>query len=366
HGGKDADTHPFGAVIAPVHHSSTYGFATFAELRAYARGELNREDYFYSRYANPTIAAVERKLAALEGGAAALVTSSGMAATFCALAALAAAGDEILAADSIYGGTTKLLRDGFARFGVTVRFISLDDLLRLPEIATEKTRAVWFETPTNPINRVVDLRAVAASAQAAKIFTVVDNTFATPVLQQPLAHGIDAVMHSATKYLGGHSDLTAGALVGADEFIARARAAAIMVGTTLDPAAAYLLDRGIKTLEVRVRAACANAQSVAEFLATRAEVGRVYYPGLLTDENHTLAAAQMQSGCGAIVAFDIRGGEAAAEKFFDNLQLIRSAPSLGGVESLASYPLYSSHAGYTEEQLRAAGVSAATIRLAIG
>jgi cystathionine beta-lyase/cystathionine gamma-synthase len=363
--GETNTTNPHGAVVAPVHHSSSYGFATFDEMRRYAKGQLP-DEFFYSRYGNPTVAEAEQAIAALEDAEDALVVASGSAATFCALAALCEAGDEIIVTDSVYGGTLKIAAQFFSRYGVASRFISLDDIQNLPEIVTERSKVFWFESPANPLNRLVDLSMAAEAARVAGVFSIIDNTFASPVLQQPLKFGVGAVMHSATKYLGGHTDLTAGALAGSREFIGQARAVAMRLGPTLDPSAAYLLTRGLKTLGLRVRAVCANAQRVAEFLQAHEKVARVYYPGLADNPDYALAKKQMPGGCGGIVAFDIGGGEAEAEKFFDALKVIRNAPSLGGVESLASYPLYSSHYGFTAEQLRAAGISAATIRLSIG
>ena len=364
HGGERTAEQPHGAVVSPVFHTATFAFENFAQMRRYARGELT-DAYFYSRYANPTVAEAERKIAELEEAEAALVTSSGSAATFCALATLCEAGDEVIACDSIYGGTVKVLTKVFSRLGITTRFISLDEIPNLAEIASEHSKVFWFETPANPLNRIVDLDMVADVCRQAKLFSVVDNTFASPVLQRPLGHGIDAVMHSATKYLGGHSDLTAGALTGGKEFIERARQTSVMVGTTLDPAAAYLLSRGMKTVALRVRASCENALALARALHKHPKVSRVYYPGLEDDPGHALASRQM-SGFGGVVAIDIVGGEREVEKLFDSLQLVRTAPSLGGVETLASYPLYSSHAGFSDQQLAAAGVSAATVRFALG
>ena len=364
HGGERPEEQPFGAVVSPVFHSSTYSFKSFAEMRRYARGELPGE-YFYSRYGNPTVAEVERKIAELEGAEDCVVTSSGSAATFAALAAVCEAGNQIIACDSIYGGTIRILTEVFSRFSIGARFIRLDEIESLRDIAGEQARAFWFETPTNPINRLVDLRETAQAARQANLFSIIDNTFATPILQQPLSMGIDAVVHSATKYLGGHSDLTAGAVAGSHEYIQRVRRINLRLGSTLDPAAAYLLARGIKTLDVRVRAACENSQRLAEALSNHNKVARVYYPGLKADPGHELASGQMKA-FGAIVAIDLVGGEPEAERFFDSLRLIRCAPSLGGVESLVSYPLYSSHYGFSQEQLRAAGVSAATIRIAVG
>jgi cystathionine beta-lyase/cystathionine gamma-synthase len=364
HGGEQTDAQPFGAVVSPVFHSATFAFENFAEMRRYARGELPGA-YFYSRYANPTVAEAERKIAELEGAEACVVTSSGSAATFCTLATLCEAGDEVIASDSVYGGTIKLLTKVLNRFGIRSRFITLDEIADIPKITGERSRVFWFESPANPLNRIVDLRLATEVSRKAGLFSVIDNTFASPVLQQPIAHGVDAVMHSATKYLGGHSDLTAGAIAGSKDFIDRVRQTSVMVGTTLDPAAAYLLSRGMKTLDVRVRRSCDNALLLALALRQHPRVARVYYPGLEDDPGYALAKRQMKA-FGGIVAIDLVGGEPEVGKLFDSLRLVRTAPSLGGVETLASYPLYSSHAGFSDEQLKAAGVSAATVRFAVG
>jgi cystathionine beta-lyase/cystathionine gamma-synthase len=364
HGGEQTNEQQFGAVVSPVFHSATFTFENFEEMRRYARGELP-EAYFYSRYANPTVAEAERKIAELEGAEACVVTSSGSAATFCALATVCEAGDEVIACDSVYGGTVKILTKVLSRFGIHSRFITLDEIVRLPEMTGQRTRVFWFESPANPLNRIVDLQLAAKASRKARVFSIIDNTFASPVLQQPIAHGIDAVMHSATKYLGGHSDLTAGAVAGSKQFIDRVRQTSVMVGTTLDPAAAYLLSRGMKTLDVRVRRSCDNAMLLAQALRQHPKVERVYYPGLEDDPGHELAKRQMKA-FGGTVAIDLRGGEQEVGKLFDSLRLVRTAPSLGGVETLMSYPLYSSHAGFSDEQLKAAGVSAATVRFAVG
>lgn len=364
HGANHDDPGLMGALVSPVFHSSTYRFSTFDEMRRYSRGELP-DAYFYSRYGNPTVREVERTIAQLEHAEDCVVTSSGSAATFLTLAALCESGDEVIACDSIYGGSVKLLTNVLSRWGVSSRFISLDEIGRLREFVNDRTRAFWFETPANPINRIVDLALAADLARKAGVFSIVDNTFATPVLQRPITHGVDAVMHSATKYLGGHSDLTAGAVAGSREFIERVRHLSVMVGTTLDPAAAYLLTRGIKTLEVRVRASSENALRLARALKNNKNVARVYYPGLEDDPGNETARRQM-SGFGGVVAMDLVGGEHEVEKLFDSFKLVSAAPSLGGVETLVSYPLYSSHAGFTDAQLAAAGVSAATVRFAVG
>lgn len=363
HGGE-LRPQPFGAVVSPVVNSATFAFTDFDEMRRYARGELP-DAYFYSRYSNPTVAEAERKIAELEGSASCVVTSSGSAATFCALVALCEAGDEVIASDSVYGGTVKTLTKVLDRFGIRSRFVALEQIERLGEYAGERSRVFWFETPANPLNRIVDLEMAAKACGAAGLFSVVDNTFASPILQQPIRHGVDAVMHSATKYLGGHSDITAGAVAGTKNFIDRVRQVSVMIGTTLDPAAAYLLSRGMKTLDLRVRTSCRNALQLAQALREHPKIERVYYPGLEDDPGYELAKRQMKA-FGGVVALDLVGGEPEVERLFNAFELIRTAPSLGGVETLASYPLYSSHAGFSDEQLKAAGVSAATVRLAVG
>jgi cystathionine beta-lyase/cystathionine gamma-synthase len=364
HGGERTDEQEFGAVVSPVFHSATFAFKDFDEMRRYSRGELP-DAYFYSRYANPTVAEAERKIAELEGAEACVVTSSGSAATFCTIAALCVSGDEVIACDSVYGGTVKILTKVLNRFGIQSRFMSVDEIASLSRLAGDRSRVFWFESPANPLNRIVDLSLAAESSRKAGLFSVVDNTFASPVLQQPISHGIDAVLHSATKYLGGHSDLTAGAVAGSKDFIDRVRQTSVMVGATLDPAAAYLLSRGMKTLDVRVRRSCDNALLLATVLRQHPKVARVYYPGLEDDPDHTLAKRQMKA-FGGVVAIDLVGGEQEVERLFNSLRLVRTAPSLGGVETLASYPMYSSHAGFSHEQLKAAGVSPATVRFALG
>ena len=364
HGGNTSSDTPFGAVVPPLFHSSTYRFQSFDEMRRYSRGELP-DAFFYSRYANPTVTEVERTVADLEDAEACVVTSSGSAAVFCALGAMCEAGDEVIACDSIYGGSVKIISKVLARWGVRSRFIRLDEIHRIPEIVGPRSKVFWFETPANPINRIVDLTAVAESCRKVGLYSLIDNTFATPLLQRPLRFGIDGVMHSATKYLGGHSDLTAGAVVGSREYVDRVRQLSILIGTTLDPSAAYMLSRGIKTLEVRVRACCENALKLAQALGRHPKVARVYYPGLEDDPGHQVAKLQM-SGFGGVVAIDLAGGEAEAEKLFDAFKLVATAPSFGGVETLVSYPLYSSHVGFSDEELKAAGVSAATVRFSVG
>jgi cystathionine beta-lyase len=265
----------------------------------------------------------------------------------------------------VYGGTVKLFEQVLARCGIKTRFIPYHDLDNAGRYFTRKTRMLFLETPTNPTVRCVDLAALSAIGRKHKACVVVDNTFATPVLQKPLELGADIVVHSATKYLGGHSDLSAGVLVGSKKWMDRARQTMILTGGCLDPGCAYLLLRGLKTLHVRVERACRNAARIAEALRSHSKVARVFYPGLEEHEAHELARRQMRD-FGMMVSFDVRGGEAEAERFIDSLRLWYLATSLGGVESTVSYPPLSSHTGLDSKQLRLLGISPATIRLSVG
>jgi cystathionine beta-lyase/cystathionine gamma-synthase len=350
-------------LTTPIAQTSVFVLEKFADLRRYAEGKSNA--YLYSRYANPTVAAAEQKIAALEGAEACVVTASGMAAFLCAVLACCQAGDEIVAPLDIYGGTLKLMETVLARCGIKTRFVAFQDLPQIERSITRRTKMLLIETPTNPTVRCIDLEQICAVGRKHKITTVVDNTFATPILQQPLALGADMVYHSATKYLGGHSDLTAGALAGSKRWMDLARQVMIVTGGCLDPGAGYLLIRGLKTLEVRVQRACKNAHAIARYLSQHRKVSRVFFPGLPEDPFHALAAGQMLDA-GMMVSFDIRGGGRAAEKFIDSLKLWYLATTLGGVESTVSYPLLSSHVGLSRERLKLLGVSDATIRLSVG
>jgi cystathionine beta-lyase/cystathionine gamma-synthase len=363
HAGEERHGHGNVPLTTPIAQTSVFILEKFADLRRYAEGKSNA--YVYSRYANPTVTAAEGKIAALEGADDCLVTASGMAAFLCAALAVCQSGDQIVAPLDIYGGTLKLMETVLARCGIKTRFIPFPELQRIERHITRRTRMLLIETPTNPTLRCVDLEEICTTARKLKVTTVVDNTFATPILQQPLALGADMVYHSATKYLGGHSDLTAGALAGSKKWIDLARQVMIVTGGCLDPGAAYLLLRGLKTLAVRVERACKNAHAVARFLGQHRKVARVFFPGLPEDPFHALAASQMRDA-GMMVSFDIRGGGRASEKFIDSLKLWYLATTLGGVESTVSYPLLSSHVGLSRERLKLLGVSDSTIRLSIG
>lgn len=356
-------SHDADPLTTPVYETTTFVFENAAAVRAYNEGKSSK--FLYSRYANPTVLAVEHKIARLEGAESALVLSSGQAATTTALMALVAAGDEVVCSAAIYGGTLHLLSDLLAKFGIRPRFVTGEELATPQTILSDATRLVWFESPVNPTLRCVDIAAVASACRARNVISVLDNTFASPINQQPLALGVDVVMHSATKYLNGHSDVTAGALAGSARLMARVLDARKKIGTVLDPHAAYALERGLKTLTVRIERHNANAMAVARWLARDRRVQRVYYPGLEEHPDHALAARQMR-GFGGMVCVDVGGGYERAAAFFDRLQIFRRAASLGGVESLCSLPVLTSQWGHSKEQLARAGVTDSMARLSVG
>jgi len=350
-------------LTTPIYETTTFVFENAAEVVAYNEGRSGK--FLYSRYTNPTVVSVETKLAVLDRTEAALLFSSGMGATATILMALLKAGDEVLCAAAIYGGTLHLLQDLLSRFGIVTRFITLDELASLERVIGERTRLVWFETPINPTLRCVDIRRVAAACRARGVTSIIDNTFACPINQQPLALGIDLAMQSATKYLNGHSDVTGGMVSGAKALVAPIEKARRLVGTVMDPQPAFALGRGLKTLPLRVARHNANARAVAEFLAADRRVSQVYYPGLPSHPDHQIAARQM-AGFGGMVCFDLDGRYDRAERVYDRLNLIKRAASLGGIESLISMPVLTSQWGHTDEQLRAAGVTKGMLRLSVG
>ena len=350
-------------LTTPITQAAVFVVPGLEALRQYARG--NRDIYLYSRYGNPTLTAVEEKMAALEGAEAAVVTASGMAAELIAALITCQAGDELVSMLDIYGGTMKMFEQVLSRCGIKTTFVPFDDLQRIERSFTRKTRMVFIESPTNPTLRCVDIAELAQKARRRNICVVADNTFATPILQKPLSLGADIVLHSATKFLGGHSDVTAGVLAGPRRWMDAAREMMILTGGCLDPGCAYLLLRGLKTLQLRVQRACENAARIAEALGGHKKVATVYYPGFPDQPSHELAKRQMRD-FGMMVSFDIRGGEKAAGRFIERLKLWYLATSLGGVESTVSYPLLSSHIGLSAKQLRLLGVSDATVRLSVG
>ncbi len=350
-------------LTTPIYETSTFVFENAAEVAAYNQGKSTK--YLYSRYANPTIVSVERKLAALERAESALLFSSGQGATTTILMAHVKAGDEVVCSAAIYGGTLHLLGDLLTRFGVLARFVTIEELAEPERVLTAATRLVWFESPINPTLRCLDIAKIAAACRARGVLSVIDNTFASPINQQPLALGVDLAMQSATKYLNGHSDVTGGSVAGPSALVDPIAKVRRLVGTVMDPYPAYALGRGLKTLPLRVARHNANAQAVAEFLAADRRVSQVYYPGLRSHPDHAIAKRQM-TGFGGMVCFDLDGRYDRAEKLYDRLKVIKRAASLGGVESLISMPVLTSQWGHTDDQLRAAGVTKGMLRLSVG
>src|ERR1700735_521418 len=361
HAGEDKFrvSSPVGTSIS---RTANFTFANTEELKLWAEGK--RPAYIYTRYGNPTLSVAEAKIAALGGAEAAIVTASGMAAMSSALLLVLKAGDEVIATRALYGGTYRLMRDVFPRMGIVVRHVETD-LAGIERMVNPRTRVLYIETPTNPTLRLVDLHKAIAFAKEWDLLALIDNTFASPVLQKPLAVGFDFVLHSATKYLSGHSDVIAGAAAGRHSLIEKIRDMIIYLGGSMDPEAAFLLIRGMKTLELRVRRQCETALAVARYLEKHPKVARVHYPGLASHPDHALAKRQMK-GFGAMLAFDLKGGLAAARLFCDRTRIFLLAASLGGVESLVVLPIYTSHYHMSLAELRAAGVEPGTVRVSVG
>src|SRR3989441_7867523 len=346
HGGEPKRHGVNAPVGTPVTRTSTFTFSNTEEMKQW--GEGKSKAYIYTRYGNPTLSVAEKKIAALEGAEAAVVTSSGMAAISSALLAALKSGDELISTAQLYGGTYRLMRDVFPNMGTTVRHVGTD-LADLENLVTPRSKVLYIETPTNPTLRLVDIHKAVTFAKKHKLISIIDNTFATPFLQNPIALGYDMVVHSATKALAGHSDIIAGVAVGNSNWMDRVRQMIIYLGGSMDPGAAYLLIRGIKTLGVRIERQCENAVAVAKYLEGHSKVERVHYPGLKSHPDHLLAKNQMR-GFGSMLAFDVKGGLPAARRFCDRVRLFLLAASLGGVESLVILPAYSSHYNMTDEE----------------
>jgi methionine-gamma-lyase len=351
-----------GALTEPIFQSSTFVFKNSAELKRYLKGEKGL--YFYTRYANPTTELVEKKMAALEGGQSALATSSGMAAISTALLTLVSSGQEIISISPLYGGTYRLFKDLFPRLGIKAHFVDAESIEKAEDFVNYKTEVLFIETPTNPNLKIVDLEKGVKIAKKFGLTSVADNTFATPINQKPLDMGVDIVIHSATKYLAGHSDLIAGVIIGKKDFITKAIAVMKLLGGCLDPLGAFLFLRGLKTLSVRVEKQNQNALKIAQHFSKHSRVRKVYYPGLKTHPQYNLAKSQMK-GFGGVVTFELKDLSSAI-KLLDNLKVFKNAVSLGGVESLASIPVLSSHYGLDEKMLKKSGVTKGMLRLSCG
>ena len=361
---KDAQ---YGALTTPIYQTSTFVFDSCEQGGRRFAGQEG--GYIYTRLGNPTVSVLENKVAALEGGEACVAAASGMGAISSALWTIAGAGKHIVADGTLYGCTFALLNHGMSRYGVEVSFVDTSDLAAVKAALKENTCAVYLETPANPNLKIADIAAVAEIAHAYNpaIKVVCDNTFASPALQNPLTLGADVVVHSATKYLNGHGDVIAGFVVGKADFIGEVRMFGLkdMTGAVMDPFAAYLILRGLKTLEIRMERHCANAKAIAEFLDQHPAVEKVYYPGLKNHVGHDIAARQMKD-FGGMLSFEVKGGRAAGTKLVNALHLITVAVSLGDAETLIEHPASMTHSTYTEEELAASGIPGGLIRLSAG
>ena len=345
-----------GAVVMPIFQSATFEYG----------GQASYHDLTYIRLNNtPNHLALHRKLAALENGEAALVTASGMAAIATSLITVLSSGDHLLAQDCLYGGTHDLITKDLPSFGITVDFIDADDPESWKAKLRPTTKAIYVETMTNPLLQIADLDAVAAFAGAHGLVSLIDNTFASPLNFRPLDRGFDLSLHSCTKYLNGHSDLVAGAVIGRSPLVAAITRRLNHFGGSLDPHACFLLHRGIKTLAVRLTYQNASALRLAEFLERHPAVERVNYPGLVSHPRHQ-RAHELFSGYGGVLSFELAGGVDAADRFIARTTLPISAPSLGGVETLITRPATTSHAGLAPEVRRHLGISDRLIRLSVG
>lgn len=357
---------PFGALAVPIYQTSTFVFDS-AEQGG-RRFALEEEGYIYSRLGNPTTAVFEEKIAALEGGEAAVATSSGMGAITSTLWTLLKAGDHVISDKTLYGCTFAFLNHGISKYGVEVEFVDTSDLEAVKKAMKVNTRVVYLETPANPNMKIVDIKAIVEIAHTnPNTLVVVDNTFATPFCQKPLELGCDIVVHSVTKYLNGHGDVIAGVAVGKKEMMDQVRLVGVkdMTGAVLGPTEAFYIIRGMKTLELRMQKHCENAMKVAEFLEGHEKVAKVYYPGLKSHEGYEIAAKQM-TGFGGIMAFELKGGFEAGKTLLNNVKMASLAVSLGDAETLIQHPASMTHSPYTKEERLAAGITDGLVRLSVG
>src|ERR1051326_2880330 len=358
-----------GPVATPIYQTSTYRFENSKDAIRYAKGDP--KVLVYTRYHNPTVNEVEDRIALMENGEAAALFSSGMAAISTAILSLCKSGDEIVSTPALYGGTYRFFRDTLAGYGISVKYVEPNALEDLLYLITPKTKVVYFETPTNPTLSLVDIgRLVRFTRRAEREFRtsiviVIDNTFATILNQDPFGFGVDVIMESTTKYLGGHADIMGGVVVGTKQLVKQVKNLAKHLGGCMDPFAAFLLDRSLKTFDLRVNRQNENALALARALEKHPRVSRVLYPGLASHPQHTLAGKQM-SGYGGMVTIEVRGGVKAAVRVCDSLKVAINAMSLGGVETLVSIPVYSSHVNMSDKELAQHGVTPGMIRISVG
>ncbi|MBT5072843.1 MAG: methionine gamma-lyase [Kordiimonadaceae bacterium] len=364
HDGYDPATEQ-GALVPPVYMTSTFTFENAEQGAALFAGE--EDGHFYSRISNPTLSLLELRMASLEGAEAAMATASGMGAITSTLWTILAQGDEIIVDKTLYGCTFTFFQHGLTKFGVTVKHVDMRDPENLRSAITDKTKVVYFETPANPNMRLVEIGAIAQIAKENGLITVVDNTYATPYLTRPIDLGADIVVHSATKYLGGHGDLVAGIVAGSADIITRIRLEGVkdMTGAVMAPLTAFQIMRGLKTLEIRMDRHCSSAQMIAEQLEQHPAVEKVFYPGLESFEQHGLAKRQM-SKPGGMIAFELVGGISVGMRFMNELKLIKRAVSLGDVDTLIQHPASMTHSTYTPEERAEHDISDSLMRISIG
>jgi len=362
HAGEDRQ-HYADAITTPIVQTSTYAFKNSKEIEAYTKG--GKERFEYGRYGNPTEKVAERRLAALEGAQECVLFASGMSAITTTILSLVRAGDHLVITDDAYKRTLEFCSQYIQRFGVDCTIVPFGDYEVLEAAITPNTRFIFSESPTNPYLNIFDLDRLRKIARKHKVLTLIDSTFATPVNQRPLEFGVDLVIHSGTKYLGGHNDILAGAVLGRKELLDSVRELHKAFGGVMDPHCCYLLLRGLKTFPLRVAVQNETAMKVAGFLEGHNCVKRVYYPGLESHRDHLIAKEQM-SGFGGVVTFDIKGGLATAKRFLDGLKLCFIAPSLGGVETLITHPATVSYYRNTRKERYALGITDTLLRLAVG
>jgi cystathionine beta-lyase/cystathionine gamma-synthase len=345
-----------GAIMTPIYQTSTY----------VQNGVGNHKGYAYSRTSNPTRDALENNLAALENGKFGACFGSGLAAIDCVIKMLNP-GDEVISTNDLYGGTYRLFTTIFEKYGIKFHFVPMGEASQVQALVNENTKLIWVETPTNPMMNIIDIQVIAQIARKAKAWLCVDNTFATPFLQNPLNLGADIVMHSATKYLGGHSDVVMGALITSNETIAKEiYRIQNSSGAICGPMDAFLVLRGIKTLHLRMKAHCENGEAIAKFLASHPKVDKVYWPGFESHPNHEIAKKQMR-GFGGMISFSLKGNRIEdAHTILNNTKIFALAESLGGVESLMGHPASMTHAAIPKEDREKVGVVDSLIRLSIG
>ena len=364
HGGSCKN--PYGTLAVPIFQTSTFVFDS-AEQGG-KRFALEEPGYIYSRLGNPTTTVLEDKIAQLESGEAAVATSSGMGAISSVMWTILKAGDHIISDKTLYGCTFAFFSHGLSRFGIEVSFVDTADGEAVKKAMKPNTRAVYLETPANPNLKIVDIKAIAEIAHTnPNTLVVVDNTFSTPYCQRPLELGADIVVHSATKYLNGHGDVIAGMVISRKDLVDQIRLVGIkdMTGSVLGPMEAYLIIRGMKTLEVRMRKHCENALKVAEFLEAHDKVAEVYFPGLKSHPGHEIAAKQMDA-FGGIMSFELKGGFEAGKILLNNLKLCSLAVSLGDTETLIQHPASMTHSPYTKEERMEARITDGLVRLSVG